>query len=272
MTQVHELHAGETINMDEQTPVDLPDEPQDDVSSAETPDKAVAVVSGGMDSVAMLYELHRKTKDILVVSFDYGQQHRNRELPLANMHAQVLGLPHYVVGMEHLGSIFVHAGSESSLINPDVDVPDGHYAEESMKSTVVPNRNMIMASIAAGIAVSAKANILGLGVHSGDHFIYPDCRPEFFYYLEHALQLGNEGFGHPKPMELFTPWMHRTKTDIVRQAHIWDVPLQFTWSCYKGNEVHCGTCGTCVERKEAFEQAGVEDKTIYASTPEFTAP
>jgi 7-cyano-7-deazaguanine synthase len=256
---------------------------QEAVSSAETTDgntaKAVAVVSGGMDSVAMLYKLYQEeTKDILVVSFDYGQRHGQSEIPFANMHARVLGLNHVVVGLAHIGQMFAALGSESSLINEGVAVPDGHYAEESMKATVVPNRNMIMASIAAGLAVSVKANIIGLGVHGGDHFIYPDCRPSFFHDLEEAVQRGNEGFGHAEPIKFFTPWMYVSKTDIVRWAY--DTPntayslkgerhvdLRFTWSCYKGDTTHCGTCGTCTERKEAFSDAGVDDPTIYADAP-----
>jgi 7-cyano-7-deazaguanine synthase len=236
---------------------------------------AVAVVSGGMDSVAMLYRLNAKMSDhrddskLHVVSFDYGQRHY-KELNFAENHAQELGAEHHVIDLMGLGTIFAKAGSQSSLVNTDVAVPDGHYAEESMKATVVPNRNMIMASIAAGIAVAAGASVLGLGVHAGDHFIYPDCRPEFIGLFERTVKSGNEGFA-AEDFHVYVPWMHKSKTDIVRETY-----KQFgdtfardlfteTWSCYKGGVLHCGTCGTCTERKEAFKDAGVDDPTEYAA-------
>jgi len=224
----------------------------------------VFVVSGGMDSVAALHTQHAKddTRDI-VCSFYYGQRH-GRELYYAGMHAEMLGLNHIVFDIQAIMKSFVEVGSQSSLINHDVDVPHGHYAAENMKSTVVPNRNMIMASVAAGLAVSSGADTLVLGVHSGDHAIYPDCRPEFINALEHTLKVGNEGFIMPT-FEITTPWLNVSKTSIVEQfvAHHPVQLLGLTWSCYEGDTLHCGKCGTCVERKEAFTDAGVEDPTRY---------
>jgi 7-cyano-7-deazaguanine synthase len=257
-------------------PVDVVQEPEG-VSDQEGNDpKAICVVSGGMDSVAALYHTYDNlTRNIIVISFDYGQRHQ-KELGFAAMHAETLGLPWVAVGMQFLGQLFADFGSKSSLVNDDIDVPEGHYAEESMKATVVPNRNMIMASIAAGVAVAAQAKWLVLGVHSGDHHVYPDCRPQFFHQLEQAISQGNEGF-LANGFEVKTPWMYRSKADIVRTMDNYGLHsraslLQMTWSCYVGGQLHCGRCGTCVERKEAFEQAGVQDPTVYESAaPAVTA-
>jgi 7-cyano-7-deazaguanine synthase len=141
-------------------------------------------------------------------------------------------------------------------------VPEGHYADENMKATVVPNRNAIMLSIAWGIAVSAGAWRVGYGAHAGDHPIYPDCRPEFTEALEKALVIGNEGF-IPPGMHIWTPWLGSPKSYIVKCGRRLRVPFEDTWSCYKGGALHCGKCGTCVERQEAFMMAGLNDPTIY---------
>jgi 7-cyano-7-deazaguanine synthase len=147
-------------------------------------------------------------------------------------------------------------------VNEDVPVPEGSYDAESMKATVVPNRNMIMLALAAGFAVAENAQFIATAVHAGDHAIYPDCRPDFIGKLEAAIKSGNEGFIDPN-FEIRTPYLYKTKTEIAKRAGELDVPIDLTWSCYKGGAYHCGRCGTCVERLEAISQAGVEDKTIY---------
>jgi 7-cyano-7-deazaguanine synthase len=232
---------------------------------------AVVVVSGGLDSVTLLHYIHHtyQKHDLHVVSFDYGQRHK-KELEYARYHAALLHAASYrVVDITSITSLLGVSGS--SLVS-DNDVPEGHYAEVTMKATVVPNRNMIMSSIAAGYAVAVDAEFLALGVHAGDHFIYPDCRPNFFKALNAAIVLGNAEFGNvPEEQNpwwrqadfVVTPWIDRTKTDIARAAKALDVDVSMTWSCYKGGDIHCGKCGTCVERLEAFAEAEIEDQTEY---------
>ncbi|WP_411145867.1 7-cyano-7-deazaguanine synthase QueC [Streptomyces sp. x-80] len=223
-----------------------------------TPKSAVLIASGGMDSTVTAYELRARGSEVFLLSFDYGQRHRVELAHLARV-AERLDVPHETVDLSGLGRLL----TGSALTDTTVDVPDGHYSEQSMRSTVVPNRNMIMLSIAAGVAVSRGAGIVAFGAHAGDHPIYPDCRPAFFDQLGKAVHAGNEGFLVPG-FRLEAPFLHLTKADIVRRGHELGVPFELTWSCYKGGSVHCGTCGTCVERKEAFELAGVADPTEYA--------
>lgn len=226
--------------------------------------KAVAIISGGLDSSVLAYLLRKEGYNLHLLSFDYGQRHR-RELESAKSIASNFVAPwmarsatHHIVDIKSAGKLL--AGS--SLTDPDIAVPDGHYAAESMKKTVVPNRNAIMLAIAYGMAVGWEANIVATAVHAGDHYIYPDCRPPFLSALEHAFQLGNEGFGKPA---IYAPFISLSKADIVKIGVDLDVPFADTWSCYKGGATHCGTCGTCVERKEAFTLAGVPDPTEYLS-------
>ncbi len=225
-------------------------------------DLAVAIVSGGMDSTVLAYQAKYAFDKVIMVSFNYGQRHV-KELEYAKRTARVLGLEHRVIDMGFMATLL----GGSSLTSPDVAVPDGHYAEESMKQTVVPNRNMIMLSIAAGIAVAEKANALLTAVHAGDHFIYPDCRPDFIVQLNKAICLGNEGF-LGEAFELYAPYVHISKADIAMVGQQYEIPWEDTWSCYKGGEIHCGVCGTCTERREAFEIAGVKDPTHYGDMTE----
>lgn len=223
--------------------------------------KGVVVLSGGMDSTVLAYICREQVDDLICVSFDYGQRHR-KELTYARITASKLGAVHYIIPMSWLAQTFSSAGSQSSLVNPSVDVPDGHYAEETMKQTVVPNRNMIMLSIAGGIAVSAKALYVATGVHAGDHAIYPDCRTPFIDAVDSALVIGNAGFANDA-LHIYTPFIYSGKERIALLGNTLGVPWLDTWSCYKGGEKHCGTCGTCVERKEAFEMSHVKDPTEY---------
>jgi 7-cyano-7-deazaguanine synthase len=154
------------------------------------------------------------------------------------------------------------SGAQSSLVNGDVHVPDGAYDSESMKATVVPNRNMVMLSMATAICIAQEGSFVATGVHAGDHAIYPDCRPDFIMKFQAAALSANDGFIDSN-FEVLTPFIVKTKTDIARLAQELEVPISRTWSCYKGGMFHCGRCGTCVERLEALHDAGVEDETVY---------
>jgi 7-cyano-7-deazaguanine synthase len=228
------------------------------VDNANRPVDSVAVVSGGMDSVTLLYLLARaENRHPLVLSFDYGQKHR-KELELAAWHADKLGLIHKVVNLTSINDLL-----DSSALVGGTDVPEGHYADETMKATVVPNRNSMMINIATAAAVNNGAQIVAVGVHAGDHPIYPDCRVEFLESLERTLKIANEGFIRPDFL-IYAPFAYMNKQHIAAIGTQLGVSFEKTWSCYKGGDLHCGLCGTCVERREAFELAEVDDPTVYS--------
>lgn len=217
--------------------------------------KTVVVCSGGLDSVTLAH-LVADTRDLTrLVSFDYGQRHA-KELEFAVRAATRLGVPHDVIDMRGIGAVL----TGSALTQDDVDVPDGHYAEDTMRITVVPNRNAIMLTVAYGIAAAHGDNAVATAVHGGDHFIYPDCRPEFTRAFEVMQNHALDGYAN---VSLFTPFVDIPKADIVTIGARHNVPFGETWSCYKGGVNHCGRCGTCVERREAFAIAGVDDPTTY---------
>lgn len=218
--------------------------------------RVAAIVSGGLDSVTLAYELSRNADSLRLVSFDYGQKHR-RELEFAEQAARRLDAEWTLIDLVAAGVDKLLVGS--ALTDSLVDVPDGHYAEETMKATIVPNRNAIMLAIASAAVGSLGMDTLAIAVHGGDHFIYPDCRREFIRAFEKMERLALD----MPTFRLEAPFLSRTKADIVRIGSAIGVPFLETWSCYKGGATHCGTCGTCVERKEAFELAGVEDPTVY---------
>jgi 7-cyano-7-deazaguanine synthase len=225
--------------------------------------KATILASGGMDSATLAYHYHKLGYELHMVGFDYGQRHVKELLALQNL-AGVLNARHEIVNLSALKSSI----ALSPLTSDELSVPDGHYADETMRITVVPNRNAIMLSIATGIAVANGSDIVATGVHSGDHFIYPDCRPDFINAISKAFQLGTQG--HSKPdFKVEAPFVHMLKSDIARLGWELNVPYQLTWSCYKGGDKHCGKCGTCVERIEAFMDAGVNDPTLYEDGIEF---
>ncbi|WP_455086822.1 7-cyano-7-deazaguanine synthase QueC [Prevotella denticola] len=212
---------------------------------------SVIIVSGGLDSITLLYD---KAETIaLAVSFDYGQNHGAKELPFAAHHCRKLGIPHITIPLS-----FMHRYFKSSLLDGAEAIPEGHYAEENMKSTVVPFRNGIMLAIATGIAESHGLKRVYIANHGGDHTIYPDCRPDFIQAIDGAATAGT--FVN---VRIEAPYTNITKADIVRRGTALGVDYSKTWSCYKGSDVHCGKCGTCVERKEAFLEAGVKDPTEY---------
>jgi 7-cyano-7-deazaguanine synthase len=223
--------------------------------------KTIVICSGGLDSVSLAHMVARERHLARLVSFDYGQRHL-KELDFAARCAQRLDVPHDVIDLRSIG-----AALTGSALTDDMDVPDGHYQEESMRVTVVPNRNAIMLSVAFGVAAARGYDAVATAVHGGDHFIYPDCRPAFTQAFETMQKAALDGYGN---VSLYTPFVHRTKADIVTEGARHQTPFADTWSCYKGGEVHCGCCGTCVERREAFDVADVDDPTTYAD-PDFWA-
>jgi 7-cyano-7-deazaguanine synthase len=221
--------------------------------------KSLAIVSGGLDSVVLAHFLARHDQLKGILSFDYGQRHK-KELAFAAAAANRLDVPHILID---LTGITPHL--KGSALTDNVAVPDGHYAAETMKQTIVPNRNAIMLAIAFGIAGGQDYNAVAMAIHAGDHFIYPDCRPDFAEMFERMEHKALEGMWDIK---LLTPFVTITKADIVRHAQMLHVPVAETWSCYKGGEIHCGRCGTCVERREAFALAEIPDPTAYED-PDF---
>jgi 7-cyano-7-deazaguanine synthase len=219
--------------------------------------KVVVLCSGGMDSVTALYWAAREHALTGVVSFDYGAKHNHRELPFAAEHAARFGARHEVIGLDFVNRLFA-----SDLLKSGGEVPEGHYEAANMKQTVVPFRNAIMLSIACGWAESIGGEGLVIAAHGGDHAIYPDCREDFMRAMGDAMRLGTYA-----GVQLVRPFITRTKGQIAAEGARLGVDFARTWSCYKGGAVHCGKCGTCVERREAFAQAGVVDPTIYESTP-----
>ena len=215
--------------------------------------KVAVLVSGGMDSVVALYEAHREHEVVVTLSFDYGSKHNHREIPFAREHAESLGVLHEVIDLRFMNEHF-----RSDLLQSGGEIPEGHYEEETMKATVVPFRNGIMLAIAAGLAESRGAEGLVIAAHSGDHAIYPDCRGEFMEAMGEAIQLGTY-----ETVNLLRPFIALRKEDIAARGAELGVDFSRTWSCYKGGETHCGKCGTCVERREAFAVAGISDPTEY---------
>ena len=224
----------------------------------------IVVTSGGMDSTTLLAYYHKRQHQVTALSINYGQRHV-RELDAAAQVAAHYGVEHLVIDVPTLG----RALSGSALTDATVDVPLGHYAEQSMRATVVPNRNAILANIAVGVAVARKADVVAIGVHAGDHYIYPDCRPAFVDQLNALVAVATEGFHTPR---IEAPFVNATKTEIAALGAALGAPLHLSWSCYQGGDVHCGACGTCYERREAFRDAGVTDPTVYADTPAYATP
>ena len=211
----------------------------------------ILILSGGMDSVTLLYDYQERIA--LAISFDYGSNHNAREIPFARMHCERLGIPHHVIPLDFMTTYF-----RSSLLSGADDIPEGHYADENMKSTVVPFRNGIMLAIATGMAETNDLSYVMMANHGGDHTIYPDCRPEFVEAFDAAAHAGTYNGVH-----LLSPYCHMTKGQIAARGRELGIDYAETWSCYKGGDKHCGRCGTCIERKEALAEAGIPDPTDY---------
>ncbi len=212
---------------------------------------SVIIVSGGMDSITLLYD--KKDSIAIGISFDYGSNHNAKEIPFAKMHCERLGIKHITIDLDFMQQYF-----KSSLLDGADAIPEGHYAEKNMKSTVVPFRNGIMLAIAAGVAESNELKNVLIANHAGDHTISPDCRPGFIAAIDKATQAGTY-----VNVRVLAPYTNITKTDIAKKGKTLGIDYAETWSCYKGGDKHCGKCGTCVERKEALEGAGIIDTTEY---------
>ncbi len=215
--------------------------------------KTLVLLSGGMDSTTALYWARKEHEVVGAVSFDYGSKHNAKELEQAAWHCQQIGLRHDVVALPFVNELFT-----SDLLQSGGEVPDGHYADENMKRTVVPFRNGIMLAIACGIAESRDAEALVIAAHAGDHAIYPDCREPFMQAMAASMREGTYA-----RIELLRPFIDMDKAGIAKLGHELGINFAHTWSCYKGGNVHCGTCGTCVERREAFHLAKLTDPTSY---------
>ena len=210
--------------------------------------KAVLIYSGGMDSFTLLHELLREGHEVYPLSFDYGQRH-SKELEYATAECLRLGLPHHIIDLTS-----IHPLLQGSALTSDIDVPEGHYEEESMKLTVVPNRNMIMLSIAVGYAVSLECSAVYIGAHAGDHAIYPDCRLEFIEKMNDVTTIANYN-----PVFVHAPYIKYSKGDIAVAGRQMGVDYSRAWTCYKGGDKPCLKCGACQERMEAMAYAGIID-------------
>src|SRR5688500_12024466 len=222
----------------------------------------IVLCSGGMDSVTALHWARRSHDVRAAISFNYGSKHNFREIPFAAEHAAVVGVRHQIIALDFVNELFA-----SGLLKSGGEIPEGHYEAENMRQTVVPFRNAIMLSIACGLAESIGAEGLVIAAHGGDHAIYPDCREDFMRAMSEAMRAGTyEG------VKLLRPFITLNKADIAMEGARLGVDFTRTWSCYKGGEVNCGKCGTCVERREAFVRAGIADPTVYATSDPLPSP
>lgn len=217
-----------------------------------TPNKdSVIILSGGLDSTTLLYEEQKRIA--LAITFNYGANHNARETACARRHCAHLGIEHMVIDLAFIGQHF-----RSALTSGADAIPDGQYDDQNMHSTVVPFRNGIMLSVACGMAESRGLKRVLIANHGGDHAIYPDCRPQFVAAMDAAMRAGTyDG------VTLAAPYTDISKADIIRRGAKLGIDYADTYSCYRGAEQHCGTCGTCTERRQAFAEAGINDPTSY---------
>ncbi|AWY00863.1 7-cyano-7-deazaguanine synthase QueC [Marinomonas primoryensis] len=216
------------------------------------PEKVVVVYSGGMDSFTVLNTAIQNGLDVYALSFDYGQKH-SKELEVAAQVCRTLGVSHKVVDITAINSLMAN-----SSLTGDTKIPEGHYEDDSMKSTVVPNRNMVLLSMAIAYAVSLEAGKVYYGAHSGDHHIYPDCRPEFVDAMNAVSKIANY-----QSVEIVTPFLYSSKGDILKAGLSMNLDYANTWTCYNGREKSCGKCGACCERLDAFREQGKTDPLDY---------
>jgi 7-cyano-7-deazaguanine synthase len=226
----------------------------DAIVQGESSNRVVAIYSGGMDSFTLLHRLLREGREVYALSFNYGQRHR-KELHYARKVCAELGIAHKELDISAINQLLL-----GSSLTDNIDVPEGHYEAENMKSTVVPNRNMIMLSLAIGFAVSLKAEAVYYGAHGGDHAIYPDCRPAFVQKMSEVSLVANY-----EPVEVVAPYLYANKIEILREGLAMGLDYSKTWTCYNGRELACGKCGSCIERLEAFAENGVVDPVPYES-------
>jgi 7-cyano-7-deazaguanine synthase len=214
--------------------------------------KVVVIFSGGMDSFTVLNKTIKNGDDVYALSFNYGQRHV-KELESAREICAKLNIPHKIVDISAINQII-----GGSSLTDDIDVPEGHYEAENMKQTIVPNRNMILLSMAVGYAVSIEAEKVYYGAHSGDHAIYPDCRPEFVDKMNAVCQIANY-----EAVEIVTPYLYESKIAILSDGLAMGLDYSDTWTCYNGREKACGKCGACQERLEAFKLNDAVDPLTY---------
>ncbi|KAA1174230.1 7-cyano-7-deazaguanine synthase QueC [Marinobacter salinexigens] len=218
-------------------------------------DTVVVIYSGGMDSYTLLHLARARGLKVHALSFNYGQRHV-RELDCARSVCETHGIPHKVIDIRAMSDVM-----DGSSLTSDIDVPEGHYEEDSMKSTVVPNRNMILLSLATGYAVTVGAGEVWYGAHGGDHAIYPDCRPEFVEKMDAVCRVANY-----EPVGIKAPFMRMDKGEILGEGLKLGLDYRQTWTCYNGRDKACGRCGSCVERLEAFAAHGITDPVAYEET------
>lgn len=218
------------------------------------PKSSVVLLSGGLDSTVLLAKLLAEGRRVSAMGVDYGQRHQ-REIDAARAICRKLGVPYRLADLRAITPLF----GKNSLTDDTLPVYEGAYNEDGMKTTVVPARNLILISLATAWAISKKCDTIAYAAHGGDHAIYPDCRPEFAEKLDAVVRISD---WHPLYLE--RPFVAMNKAEIVRLGAEIGAPLDLTWSCYNGGEKHCGKCSTCVERREAFRDAGVPDPTVYA--------
>lgn len=234
--------------------------------------KAVTILSGGMDSATLAFAIasqHGGDEEEYIqqhfISFDYGQKHK-KELLSAKAIAGLLKCQHDIIDISAV-SPFLKGSALTDEKN--VEMPEGFYAEENMRLTVVPNRNAMMLSIAWAVAVGEQSQYVYYGAHRGDHFVYPDCRPEFVDSLSYAFRIGTYGIDRnimeEKTKEIIAPFIEIDKTEILKRGLLMSVPYELTWTCYRGGDTACGTCGSCQERLESFYLNGIEDPLPYAT-------
>jgi len=219
--------------------------------------KIVLLLSGGLDSSVLLYHLLDCQHEVITLSARYGQRH-SKELSSAWRITSKARAEHHHVDFSDFGSLV-----NSALTTPGIEVPQRDYTPETLKATIVPNRNALLLSAAFGLAFSLDAFAVAYAAHSGDHAIYPDCRPEFIQAFGKAMELA---WFPEKRVKLIAPFEHFSKSQIVHLGSTLNVPFELTYSCYVGEEKHCGKCSTCRERQKAFIEAGVVDPTEYEET------
>jgi 7-cyano-7-deazaguanine synthase len=212
-------------------------------------------LSGGLDSAVLLSYIKSSAYVPHVVSFRYGSKHNELELKAAADIARYHNLPLTII---ELTSIFRRF--KSALLDKTKKVPQGHYEAENMRQTVVPNRNAIFISVLTGLAESRGFKNIALGVHAGDHFIYPDCRPAFIDSMSTSMNAATDG-----NVTLHAPFVDLTKEEIVYLGNLLKVPFHLTRTCYTSDRIACGKCGSCQERLEAFEKCALHDPLDYTS-------
>lgn len=214
--------------------------------------KVVVIYSGGMDSYTVLHKAIAQGKDVYPLTFNYGQRH-SKEIDVAANVCKELNIQHKVVDISAINQLMT-----GSSLTSDIEIPEGHYEEDSMKSTVVPNRNMVLLSMAIAYAVSIEASEVYYGAHSGDHAIYPDCRPEFVHKMNDVAQIANY-----EPVTIVSPYIDSNKIEILADGLAMGLDYGKSWTCYNGREKSCGKCGSCQERLEAFKQNQLTDPLSY---------